>query len=640
MIVNQKGSVHLLILLALIGLIAYFLLVSHLPLKDLRFSSQSPDITNASLTHRNYLLATGRSQAYPGQQPLFATDTLSSVGNEADLIHHHMDNYGVPWEIFAQNSEPPMDWEWTQKMVDFAKQAGSTSKEVFLALVLTRAELAAHAKVQIDSNGQKKLLIDDEEPNRTCFDFSSALGQQRKLAYERYVNWMVRTFNPKYINIAIEVNGYWETCVNSLTPLPTAKWEAVKTVLNAAYDSAKTARADAIVFPSIVISELYGHGKAVTCGKPMTTDDCTMLRSKHYDKAYEALSGIKRDRFAVSTYPYLVEYYDPNDADGVVSFQPNTLPLDWFSRAGERGQEKTVVAETGWNSTPMHVLYNNICTQSMYFSEQEQLDYLQMLLNSAQNAKIDMINWWSIVDMLPADAMSQCTVSDPLVNQVLSDWRTIDPTTPWMGEVLLKMYSAMGFKDYNNNKKLAYNRWMEAVNTPYAIAASPFPTITPTSAVSAQTPTSTPAPIQTSSLGDGLKGEYFDDANLTNLKITRVDPQVNFNWRSRSPDLTIGVNTFSIRWSGYLKPLENGLYSIFTKTDDGVRLWINEALVIDKWTNQSVKEYRYDIDLVAGQRYKIKMEYFDNTKAASASLWWSSSTITKQPIPQSVFFSK
>lgn len=46
------------------------------------------------------------------------------------------------------------------------------------------------------------------------------------------------------------------------------------------------------------------------------------------------------------------------------------------------------------------------------------------------------------------------------------------------------------------------------------------------------------------SAGTGLKGEYFDNADLTALKVTRVDARISFDWGYGSPDPQIGAETF------------------------------------------------------------------------------------------------
>ncbi len=138
--------------------------------------------------------------------------------------------------------------------------------------------------------------------------------------------------------------------------------------------------------------------------------------------------------------------------------------------------------------------------------------------------------------------------------------------------------------------------------------------------------------------GTGLLGEYYDNMNFTNLKLTRTDATVNFDWGSGSPDPSIGSDTFSVRWTGQVEPLYSETYTFYTVTDDGVRLWVNNQLIIDKWVDQSSTEWSGTISLSAGQKYDIKMEYYENGGGALAKLLWSSSRQPKQVIPASQLY--
>jgi glucose/arabinose dehydrogenase len=141
------------------------------------------------------------------------------------------------------------------------------------------------------------------------------------------------------------------------------------------------------------------------------------------------------------------------------------------------------------------------------------------------------------------------------------------------------------------------------------------------------------------SQGDGLKAEYYDNIDFTNLKQTRTDSTVNFNWGRSSPDPSIGADTFSARWTGQLEAKYSENYNFYTTSDDGVRLWVNNQLLIDKFVDQSAKEYSGAIALIAGQKYDIKLEYYENRYDAVSQLSWSSSSQTKEIIPQSQLYS-
>ena len=101
-------------------------------------------------------------------------------------------------------------------------------------------------------------------------------------------------------------------------------------------------------------------------------------------------------------------------------------------------------------------------------------------------------------------------------------------------------------------------------------------------------------------------------------EVSRIDPTVNFSWGSGSPASAIGADTFSARWTGQIEAPYSGAYRFFTVSDDGVRLWVNGVQRVNHWNNHSAFEDSGTISLTAGQRYSIRMEYYENTGSATA----------------------
>ena len=38
-----------------------------------------------------------------------------------------------------------------------------------------------------------------------------------------------------------------------------------------------------------------------------------------------------------------------------------------------------------------------------------------------------------------------------------------------------------------------------------------------------------------------------------------------------------------VRWSGQVQPFTSESYTFYTTTDEGVRLWVDHLLLIDRW---------------------------------------------------------
>lgn len=138
---------------------------------------------------------------------------------------------------------------------------------------------------------------------------------------------------------------------------------------------------------------------------------------------------------------------------------------------------------------------------------------------------------------------------------------------------------------------------------------------------------------------NGISATYFNNTTLSGLGTTRTDSNINFNWGSGSPMSGIGSDNFSVRWTGRVQAPATGNYTFYTESDDGVRLWINNTLVIDNWTLHSTRENSATVALTAGGRYNIKMEYYEKTGQAVAQLLWSGPSIaSKSAVPTNELF--
>lgn len=132
----------------------------------------------------------------------------------------------------------------------------------------------------------------------------------------------------------------------------------------------------------------------------------------------------------------------------------------------------------------------------------------------------------------------------------------------------------------------------------------------------------------------GLTGEYYSGLNFNTLLLTRKDNAIDFDWGNGSPDPLVPNNVFSVRWTGKLVPATTGSYTFRTTSDDGVRLWINNVLVIDQWRDQSPANYAAAVNLTAGTEVSVKMEFYENGGGAVARLYWSGPGFASQPLSQ------
>ena len=78
---------------------------------------------------------------------------------------------------------------------------------------------------------------------------------------------------------------------------------------------------------------------------------------------------------------------------------------------------------------------------------------------------------------------------------------------------------------------------------------------------------------------------------------------------------------FTVRWTRTVQ-FAPGNYRFRIIVDDGARLWVNNALIIDQWKQQSATEYSSDI-YVPGGAIPIRLEYVEYREQATIKLYWA-----------------
>ena len=148
--------------------------------------------------------------------------------------------------------------------------------------------------------------------------------------------------------------------------------------------------------------------------------------------------------------------------------------------------------------------------------------------------------------------------------------------------------------------------------------------------LSTATPTTYTATF-TANSSSGYLGQYWNTPNAgtaptiptTAPTLTRNDAAINFDWGTGSPDPSITIEHFVARWTKTTS-FTAGTYTFTATADDGIRVYIDGALLIDKWIDQGPTTYTATKTLTAGN-HDIKVEYYENTGGAVAKVSYSGS---------------
>jgi beta-glucosidase len=121
----------------------------------------------------------------------------------------------------------------------------------------------------------------------------------------------------------------------------------------------------------------------------------------------------------------------------------------------------------------------------------------------------------------------------------------------------------------------------------------------------------------------GLKAEYFSNTKLEGEPaLRRVDRAVSFAWGYRGVSPQMKQN-YSVRWTGVLVPPVTDDYLVGFSGQDGYRLWIDDTLVVEDWTqHRPASTETRPMHLEKDHAYKVKIEYFQTIRGAEARLVW------------------
>jgi hypothetical protein len=138
--------------------------------------------------------------------------------------------------------------------------------------------------------------------------------------------------------------------------------------------------------------------------------------------------------------------------------------------------------------------------------------------------------------------------------------------------------------------------------------------------------------------GRGLRAEIFAGRDFQKPFLARTEPDIDHNFQNATPDPRLPT-AFSIRFSGYLKAPKPGRYKLTACVDDGIRLWLDNQLLLERWPSH-VADHDITVDLT-GKPHALVLEYHQIANRAWVSLHWQNLDAPdspRVPIPPEAFF--
>lgn len=126
------------------------------------------------------------------------------------------------------------------------------------------------------------------------------------------------------------------------------------------------------------------------------------------------------------------------------------------------------------------------------------------------------------------------------------------------------------------------------------------------------------------------RGQYWANRTLSGgPALVRNDSRIDFSWGSGAPSPGLPVNDFSARWTRQLF-LDAGTYRFVARVDDGVRLWVDDRLVIDSWVTASQRDVSGELGLATAV-HSVRVDYFEAGGEARIAVRWEQVTAPSFP---------
>lgn len=139
-------------------------------------------------------------------------------------------------------------------------------------------------------------------------------------------------------------------------------------------------------------------------------------------------------------------------------------------------------------------------------------------------------------------------------------------------------------------------------------------------------------PLTRTRATNGLRAEYFHRSSPDTVIVSRIDPQLDFQWDDDAPAPRVPADNFGVRWSGALVPRVTGDYYFHVDADDNGDLTVNGQALYDGNARR-----RREVSLVAGRPVPITAAFREGSGQARFRVSWEADNVPRQIISSDHF---
>lgn len=119
-----------------------------------------------------------------------------------------------------------------------------------------------------------------------------------------------------------------------------------------------------------------------------------------------------------------------------------------------------------------------------------------------------------------------------------------------------------------------------------------------------------------------LKAVYYNGTNFEEYVGTNSVSNLDFYWDQEPPIEGLNQNECSVIYTGQITTPVSGEITFSARVDDGIRVYIDDRLIISNWQLNDVGISEGKIYLDANKTYNITVKYFNAVYEAELKLLW------------------
>lgn len=122
---------------------------------------------------------------------------------------------------------------------------------------------------------------------------------------------------------------------------------------------------------------------------------------------------------------------------------------------------------------------------------------------------------------------------------------------------------------------------------------------------------------------NGLQAAYYNNIEASgNPVLRKTDNQIDFNWTLYPPNPALTADFYSVKWTGDFISPSTGKISLGLKGNDGYRLYIDNTLLIDRWSKESFHTDLFEYAFEKNKAYPIRIEFKEPNGNAHIQFCW------------------